>query len=186
MHNQQPGLSHNLRNILRSTGLLSLALGKQQMHYMGHGKSVELAKSLHAALRSRRHRSISQRRHHQLRSSQHSVIASERGIPKESTPPTKRPLLPNATAILASARSDDAPVVKASSASSASITLDGLLNESVWRDAPVMRLTQQAPKPGQPAPYQTQVRVLVTSDLLYFGFELIGPKRTQIVFGGAV
>ena len=52
------------------------------------------------------------------------------------------------TITLASARSDDGPAAKASAASSASITLDGLLNEPAWRDAPVMKLAQQAPKPG--------------------------------------
>src|SRR5689334_2800062 len=75
-----------------------------------------------------------------------------------------------ATATLATARSDDRPAVKVSSTSSASITLDGLLNEPAWRDAPVMKLTQQAPKPGQPTPYETQVQVIVTNDRIYFGF----------------
>jgi hypothetical protein len=76
------------------------------------------------------------------------------------------------TATLASPRSGDGPAVKVSANSSPSITLDGLLNKPAWRDAPVMKLTQQAPKPGQPTPYETEVRVIVTSDRVYFGLHV--------------
>src|SRR5580765_5934974 len=85
-----------------------------------------------------------------------------------------------ATATLATARSDDRPAVKVSSTSSASITLDGLLNEPAWRDAPVMKLTQQAPKPGQATPYATQVQVIVTNDRIYFGFTCKDPDPRHI------
>ena len=85
-----------------------------------------------------------------------------------------------ATATLANARSDDGPAVKVSATSSASITLDGLLNEPAWRDAPVMKLTQQAPKPGQPTPYETQVQVIVTNDRIYFGFTCKDPDPRHI------
>ena len=44
--------------------------------------------------------------------------------------------------------------------SSASITLDGKLNEPVWRNAPVLKLLQQSPKPGEPTPLETEVRVV--------------------------
>jgi hypothetical protein len=81
---------------------------------------------------------------------------------------------------LASARSDDGPAVKVSSTSSASITLDGLLNEPAWRDAPVVKLTQQAPKPGQATPYETQVQVIVTNDRIYFGFTCKDPDPRRI------
>jgi hypothetical protein len=63
-----------------------------------------------------------------------------------------------ATATLATARSDDRPTVKVSTTSSASISLDGLLHEPAWRDAAVMKLVQQAPKPGQTTLYETQVQ----------------------------
>src|SRR6266436_920244 len=85
-----------------------------------------------------------------------------------------------ATATLASARSDDGPAVHVAPTSSPSITLDGLLNEPAWRDAPVMKLTQQAPKPGQPIPYETQVQVIVTSDRIYFGFTCRDPDPRRI------
>ncbi len=44
--------------------------------------------------------------------------------------------------------------------SSASIALDGRLNEPVWRNAPVLKLVQQSPKPGEPTPLETEVRVV--------------------------
>jgi hypothetical protein len=85
-----------------------------------------------------------------------------------------------ATATLARAHSDDGPAVKVSATSSASITLDGLLNEPAWRDAPVVKLTQQAPKPGQPTRYETQVQVIVTSDRIYLGFICKDPDPRHI------
>ena len=85
-----------------------------------------------------------------------------------------------AMAPLASARSDVGPAVKVSATSSASITLDGLLNEPAWRDAPVMNLTQQSPKPGQPTLYETQVQVIVTNDRIYFGFTCKDPDPRHI------
>src|SRR5205807_4489368 len=85
-----------------------------------------------------------------------------------------------ASATLASARPEDGPVATASATSSPSITLDGLLNEPAWRDAPVMKLIQQAPKPGQATPYQTDVRVIVTSDRIYFGFTCKDPDSRRI------
>src|SRR5436190_10325965 len=84
------------------------------------------------------------------------------------------------TATLASARPEDGPVATVSATSSPSITLDGLLNEPAWRDAPVMKLVQQAPKPGQATPYQTDVRVIVTSDRIYFGFTCKDPDPRRI------
>src|SRR5580765_5671645 len=85
-----------------------------------------------------------------------------------------------ATARLVSASSEDKPAVQASANSSPSITLDGLLNEPVWRDAPTMTLVQQAPKPGQPTPYETQVRIIVTGDRIYFGFTCKDPDPRRI------
>ena len=81
---------------------------------------------------------------------------------------------------MANARPDDGPAVQVSATSSASITLDGLLNEPAWRDAPVMKLTQQAPKPGQPTRYETQVRAIVTNDRVYFGFTCKDPDPRHI------
>src|SRR5882757_886557 len=64
--------------------------------------------------------------------------------------------------------------------SSASITLDGKLNEPVWRDAPVLKMVQQSPKPEEPTPLETEVRVVVTKDRIYFGFNCKDPDPSRI------
>ena len=43
-----------------------------------------------------------------------------------------------------------------------------------------MKLTQQAPKPGQPTPYETLVRVIVTNERIYFGFTCKDPDPRHI------
>jgi uncharacterized protein DUF5916 len=80
----------------------------------------------------------------------------------------------------ASASATDAPVGHATVLTSPAITLDGRLEEPAWRDAPVMKLVQQAPKPGQPTPYETDVQVIVTSDRIYFGFTCKDPDPRRI------
>src|ERR1043165_6049899 len=60
------------------------------------------------------------------------------------------------------------------------ITLDGKLDEIAWNEAPVFTLTQQAPRPGQPNPYKTEVRVLASNDALYFGVVCHDPKPKAI------
>src|SRR6266699_3626205 len=74
-----------------------------------------------------------------------------------------------ATAISLSQASDD-PVAQASVQPAVSITLDGKLDEIAWRNAPTLKLVQQSPKPGAATPYETEVRVIVTDDRIYFGF----------------
>src|SRR5512133_1519100 len=61
-----------------------------------------------------------------------------------------------------------------------SITIDGHLDEPAWREAPLITLTQQSPKPGQPHPYATEVRVLVSEDAVYFGFTCHDPRPEAI------
>jgi len=82
-------------------------------------------------------------------------------------------------ALASPAEANDPPSVQATTASTA-ITLDGRLDEPVWRDAPVLKLTQQAPKPGGPTPYETEVRVIITGDHLYFGFVCKDPNPRAI------
>src|SRR5713101_4266959 len=81
---------------------------------------------------------------------------------------------------LADARASDGPSVEAVVRPSASIVLDGRLDEPVWRDAPVLKLTQQSPKPGETTPYETEVRVVVTRDRIYFGFQCKDPDLGHI------
>lgn len=63
---------------------------------------------------------------------------------------------------------------------SSSITLDGKLDEPGWKEARRFTLTQQSPRPGQPTPYPTDVRVLVSNDTLYFGFDCHDPNPKAI------
>jgi hypothetical protein len=60
------------------------------------------------------------------------------------------------------------------------ITIDGKLNEPAWMDAEPILLTQQSPLPGEPTPYRTEVRVLITGDALIFGFVCHDPKPSAI------
>ena len=61
------------------------------------------------------------------------------------------------------------------------IKLDGVLDEPAWGDPGIAGwLVQQSPRPGDGTPYETTVRVLVTSDSLYFGFECMDPDPSKI------
>jgi len=64
--------------------------------------------------------------------------------------------------------------------SAASITLDGRLDEPAWREAPVLKLIQQSPRPGEPTPYETEVRVVLAGENLYFGFLCRDPEPGKI------
>ncbi len=61
-----------------------------------------------------------------------------------------------------------------------SIVLDGALNEAAWRQAPVLKLTEQDPHPGQPTPYVTVLRVLRDSTHLYFGVICTDPDSANL------
>jgi hypothetical protein len=63
---------------------------------------------------------------------------------------------------------------------SSPITLDGKLDEPEWKSAQSLSLTQQSPRPGEPTPYNTEVRVLVSNDALYFGFVCQDPNPKAI------
>jgi len=67
---------------------------------------------------------------------------------------------------------------------SSSITLDGKLDEAAWREAPVLHLVQQSPKPQAPTPYETEVRVIVAEDRLYIGFICHDPEPQRIAVHG--
>ena len=61
------------------------------------------------------------------------------------------------------------------------IQLDGRLDEPVWQQAGVVtELTQQAPRPGEPTAFKTEVRVLIIKDTLYFGFQCTDPEPAKI------
>lgn len=56
--------------------------------------------------------------------------------------------------------------------------VDGLLDDAVWRDAPVAAgFVQQRPRFGEASTAATRVRVVYTSSALYVGFECDEPAR---------
>lgn len=61
-----------------------------------------------------------------------------------------------------------------------SIRLDGRLDEPAWQQAQAVELVQQSPRPGEPTPYKTEVRILVLGDTLYFGFLCRNPEPKRI------
>ena len=63
---------------------------------------------------------------------------------------------------------------------SSSIVLDGRLDEPEWRDAAALRLVQQSPKPGVATPYETEVRIIVSEDHIFFGFECKDPQPNRL------
>ena len=72
------------------------------------------------------------------------------------------------------------PVVVAPAAFAA-IRLDGVLDEPAWHAAAVLpNLTQQSPKPGEPTPYRTEIRVMRDSRNLYFGITCFDPDPAAI------
>jgi len=86
----------------------------------------------------------------------------------------------SASAPFASCFAQSSPHTAALVRPGASITLDGRLDEPIWREAEPITLTQQSPNPGAPTPYETLVRVIVTSDSIYFGFECKDPRPNRL------
>jgi hypothetical protein len=70
--------------------------------------------------------------------------------------------------------------VPVAAATSASITLNGALDEPDWRHAQVVELRQQSPQPGMPTPYRTELRVLRDSDHIYIGVVCHDPRPNAI------
>ncbi len=60
------------------------------------------------------------------------------------------------------------------------IRVDGSLDEEVWSKAAPIVLTQQAPAPGAPTPFSTEVRVAVDGANLYFGITCADPEPDRI------
>ena len=62
------------------------------------------------------------------------------------------------------------------------ITLDGALDEPAWSAAPVARgFIQNDPREGEPATYDTEVRVLYDDDAMYFGVFARDDEPARIV-----
>src|SRR5262245_19458112 len=62
------------------------------------------------------------------------------------------------------------------------ITLDGALDEVSWSEAPLANgFTQNDPREGQPATFDTEVRVLYDDDALYFGVFAKDDQPSRII-----
>jgi hypothetical protein len=81
---------------------------------------------------------------------------------------------------IATAAAGDVPTATVVSLSGLKITLDGRPDEPAWKSASVLHLAQQSPSPGAPTPFETEVRVLMSGDALYFGFTCHDPNPERI------
>jgi len=79
------------------------------------------------------------------------------------------PLLAQPAATIDRPAAREARTLKATRATGP-IALDGVLDEATWRDAPVAQgFVQNEPREGQPATFDTDVRVLYDDQALYIG-----------------
>ena len=63
-----------------------------------------------------------------------------------------------------------------------SVTLDGVLDERDWESAPMAQnFIQSDPREGQPATFDTQVRLLYDNDALYFGVVAFDAEPARII-----
>ncbi len=76
-----------------------------------------------------------------------------------------------------------APPVVSAGVASGPIAVDGLLDEPAWAEAGIIPdLVQQDPRPGEPTPYVTRIRILIGGDSLFLGVEALTPEPAGIFF----
>jgi uncharacterized protein DUF5916/cellulose/xylan binding protein with CBM9 domain len=91
---------------------------------------------------------------------------------------------PTSAASPASKRASAAPRTMSAVRRTAPITIDGRLDEAAWASAaPSGGFVQSYPKPGQPAPDQTEVRVLYDDDAIYVGIRMFDAHPDSIAAG---
>ena len=62
------------------------------------------------------------------------------------------------------------------------IVLDGRLDEAAWQAAPVARqFVQNEPREGEPATFDTEVRVVYDDEAIYFGVVAADPEPSRII-----
>lgn len=77
---------------------------------------------------------------------------------------------------------DARPRSLVASRASGHIALDGTLDEPDWSVAPVARgFIQSEPREGQPATFDTEVRIAYDTDAVYFGVVLLDPEPAKII-----
>jgi len=81
---------------------------------------------------------------------------------------------------LQGASSDERTAVASRAASP--IVLDGRLDEAAWQAAPVAReFIQNEPREGEPATFDTEVRVVYDDEAIYFGVVAADPEPSRII-----
>jgi len=64
----------------------------------------------------------------------------------------------------------------------ARVTVDGMLDEAVWREAAVLNgFSQYEPIEGRPSTEATQIRIFYTSDAIYFGVEAFDRRPDRVL-----
>lgn len=89
--------------------------------------------------------------------------------------------LPVAASAVALASGDDGTVEARQP--NGRIQLDGRLDEPAWHDATAVELVQQAPRPGLPTPYKTEVRILVLKGVTESWRYFMAPFNVQTESG---
>ena len=78
--------------------------------------------------------------------------------------------------------SDQASPTFTATRASGTITLDGALDESEWATAPVARgFVQSDPAEGQPATFDTEVRMLYSDEAIYFGVVAFDGEPARVI-----
>ncbi len=103
-------------------------------------------------------------------------------IPQQSRPLSSSPVQTGSltpTNSVAANQASQRPTVHARQANGP-ISIDGKLDEVAWASAETIELTQQSPRPGQPTPFRTEVKVLIYHDALIFGIYCVDPDPKRI------
>ncbi len=75
----------------------------------------------------------------------------------------------------------ETPRLEVPTIAGAELTLDGVLDEPVWKQAAeIPALTQHEPNPGVPTPYATHIRLFSDGHNLLLGIDCFDPKPEQI------
>lgn len=63
-------------------------------------------------------------------------------------------------------------------------SIDGVLDEEIWKDAPTVDdFVQFEPNKGQPSSFKTIAKILYDDECIYFGFILYDPEPEKMVIG---
>jgi hypothetical protein len=100
---------------------------------------------------------------------------------RPSRPGARRAAAALACLVASSGAAEDSEAIVARR-TSGRVHLDGRLDDDAWRAAPAFsRFVESFPRPGVPASFRTEVRVLYDDETLYFGVVCSDPEPSAIV-----